>query len=137
MLRIAGIVLAAVLFLSSLGLKTLILSHGDSSFLLGFVCLLFGSSYIAGVRKSAFSREHYPSFYQSLAYGISHIGSFPDSRRHNTLNSEGPFQRSRTHGKCRRIRSRLLPVDCEYVRDLGDVGFIHDGRERKKRDRSY
>jgi hypothetical protein len=47
MLRIGGIVLAAVLFLSSLGLKTLILSHGDSSFLLGFVCLLFGFSYLA------------------------------------------------------------------------------------------
>jgi hypothetical protein len=47
MLRIGGIVLAALLFLSSLGLKTLILSHGDSSFLLGFVCLLFGFSYLA------------------------------------------------------------------------------------------
>jgi hypothetical protein len=47
MLRIAGIVLAAVLFLSSLGLKTLILSHGDSGFLMGFVCLLFGFSYLA------------------------------------------------------------------------------------------
>jgi hypothetical protein len=47
MLRIAGIVLTAVLFLSSLGLKTLILSHGDSSFLTGFVCLLFGFSYLA------------------------------------------------------------------------------------------
>jgi hypothetical protein len=47
MLRIAGIVLAAVLFLSSLGLNTLILSRGDSSFLMGFVCLLFGFSYLA------------------------------------------------------------------------------------------
>lgn len=47
MIRIAGIVLAAVLFLSSLGLKTLLLSHGDSSFLPGFVCLLFGFSYVA------------------------------------------------------------------------------------------
>jgi hypothetical protein len=47
MKRIAGIVLAVVLFLSSLGLKTLLLSHGDSSFLLGFVCLLFGFSYVA------------------------------------------------------------------------------------------
>jgi hypothetical protein len=47
MIRIAGIALAAVLFLSSLGFKTLLLSHGDSSFLLGFVCLLFGFSYLA------------------------------------------------------------------------------------------
>jgi hypothetical protein len=47
MLRISGIVLAALLFLSSLGLKTLILSHGDSSFLMGFVCLLLGFSYLA------------------------------------------------------------------------------------------
>src|SRR4030095_2077845 len=47
MLRVAGIVLAAVLFLSSLGLNTLILSQGDSSFLIGFVCLLFGFSYVA------------------------------------------------------------------------------------------
>jgi hypothetical protein len=47
MIRIAGIVLAAVLFLSSLGFKTLLLSHGNSSFLLGFVCLLFGFSYLA------------------------------------------------------------------------------------------
>jgi hypothetical protein len=47
MLRIAGIVLAAVLFLSSLGFNTLISSRGDSSFLMGFVCLLFGFSYIA------------------------------------------------------------------------------------------
>ncbi len=47
MLRIAGIVLAALLFLSSLGLNTLILSQGESSFLLGFVCLLFGFSYLA------------------------------------------------------------------------------------------
>jgi hypothetical protein len=47
MLRIAGIVLAAVLFLSSLGFNTLILSRGDSSFLMGFVCLLFGFSYLA------------------------------------------------------------------------------------------
>jgi hypothetical protein len=47
MLRIAGIVLAAVLFLSSLGFNTLILSQGDSSFLMGFVCLLFGFSYLA------------------------------------------------------------------------------------------
>lgn len=47
MLRIAGIVLAAVLFLSSLGFNTLILSQGDSSFLIGFACLLFGFSYLA------------------------------------------------------------------------------------------
>ena len=47
MLRIAGIVLAAVLFLSSLGFNTLILSRGDSSFLIGFACLLFGFSYVA------------------------------------------------------------------------------------------
>jgi len=47
MLRIAGIVLAVILFLSSLGLNTLILSQGDSSFLMGFVCLLFGFSYLA------------------------------------------------------------------------------------------
>jgi len=47
MIRIAGIVLAAVLFLSSLSFKTLLLSQGDSSFLLGFVCLLFGFSYLA------------------------------------------------------------------------------------------
>ena len=47
MIRIAGIVLAAVLFLSSLFFKTLLLSQGDSSFLLGFVCLLFGFSYLA------------------------------------------------------------------------------------------
>jgi hypothetical protein len=47
MLRIAGIVLTAVLFLSSLGFNTLILSQGDSSFLMGFVCLLFGFSYLA------------------------------------------------------------------------------------------
>jgi hypothetical protein len=46
MLRIAGIALAAVLFLSSLGFNALILSRGDSSFLMGFVCLLFGFSYI-------------------------------------------------------------------------------------------
>ena len=45
--RIVGIVLAAVLFLSSLGFNTLLLSHGDSSFLMGFVCLLFGFSYLA------------------------------------------------------------------------------------------
>ena len=45
--RVAGIVLAAVLFLSSLGFNTLILSQGDSSFLIGFVCLLFGFSYVA------------------------------------------------------------------------------------------
>src|SRR5262249_6322530 len=47
MLRISGIVLAAVLFLSSLGFNTLILSQGDSSFLIGFACLLFGFSYLA------------------------------------------------------------------------------------------
>ena len=47
MLRIAGIAFAAVLFLGSLGFKTLILSQGDSSFLMGFVCLLFGFSYVA------------------------------------------------------------------------------------------
>jgi hypothetical protein len=47
MLRIAGIVLAAVLFLSPLGFNTLILSRGDSSFLIGFACLLFGFSYVA------------------------------------------------------------------------------------------
>ena len=47
MLRIVGIVLASVLFLSSLGFNTLLLSHGDSSFLMGFVCLLFGFSYLA------------------------------------------------------------------------------------------
>src|SRR5881296_83003 len=47
MIRIAGIVLAAVLFLSPLGFKTLRLSQGDSSFLPGFVCLLFGFSYLA------------------------------------------------------------------------------------------
>jgi hypothetical protein len=47
MLRIPGIVLAAALFLSSLGFNTLILSRGDSSFLKGFVCLLFGFSYLA------------------------------------------------------------------------------------------
>src|SRR4030095_64333 len=48
MLRIAGIVLAAVLFLSSLGFNTLILSRGDSSFLIGFACLLLCFSYVAG-----------------------------------------------------------------------------------------
>jgi hypothetical protein len=47
MLRIVGIVLASVLFLLSLGFNTLLLSHGDSSFLMGFVCLLFGFSYVA------------------------------------------------------------------------------------------
>jgi hypothetical protein len=47
MLQIAGIVLAAGLFLSSLGFNTLILSRGDSSFLMGFACLLFGFSYVA------------------------------------------------------------------------------------------
>src|SRR6058998_1091754 len=47
MIRIAGIVLAAVLFLSSLFFKTLRLSRGDSSFLIGFACLLFGFSYLA------------------------------------------------------------------------------------------
>jgi hypothetical protein len=47
MLRIPGIVLAVVLFLSFLGFNTLILSQGDSSFLVGFVCLLFGFSYLA------------------------------------------------------------------------------------------
>jgi hypothetical protein len=47
MLRIAGIALAAVLFLSSLGFNAFILSQGDSSFLPGFVCFLFGFSYIA------------------------------------------------------------------------------------------
>jgi hypothetical protein len=47
MLRIAGIVLAAGLFLSSFGFNTLILSRGDSSFLIGFACLLFGFSYVA------------------------------------------------------------------------------------------
>ena len=36
-----------MLFLSSFGFKTLLLSQGDSSFLLGFVCLLFGFSYLA------------------------------------------------------------------------------------------
>jgi hypothetical protein len=47
MLRIVGIALATVLFLSSLGFNTLLLSHGDSSFLMGFVCLLFGFTYLA------------------------------------------------------------------------------------------
>jgi hypothetical protein len=47
MFRIAGIVLAVVLFISSLGFNTLILSQGDPSFLIGLVCLLFGFSYAA------------------------------------------------------------------------------------------
>src|SRR6266480_3199826 len=47
MLRVSGIIIATLLFLASLGFNTLMLSRGDSSFLLGFVCLLFGFSYVA------------------------------------------------------------------------------------------
>jgi hypothetical protein len=54
MFRIAGIVLATVLFLLSLGFNTLKLSQGDSSFLLGFVCLLFGFEYLAWLANPFF-----------------------------------------------------------------------------------
>jgi hypothetical protein len=137
MLRIAGIVLAAVLFLSSLGLNTLILSHGDSSFLLGFVCLLFGFSYLAWFANPLFVVSIILLSLNRSRMALVHIGSFPDSRRHNIFDSKGPFQRSRAHGQCRRIRSRLLPVDCQHVRNLADVGFVRGGRKSKKRDRSY
>jgi len=129
MLRIAGIVLATVLFLSSLGFNTLILSRGDSSFLIGLPPIWILIPRV--VRKSALSREHYPSIAQSLGHGISHIDSFCDSRRHNIFNSKGPVQRGRAHGECSRIRSRLLPVDCEYVRDLADFRCVRDSREGK------
>ena len=46
MLRIIGLVLSKSLFIASLGFKTLILSKGDSSFLFGLICLLFGFSYL-------------------------------------------------------------------------------------------
>jgi len=46
MLRIIGLVLSISLFITSTGFKTLILSKGDSSFLFGLVCLLFGFSYL-------------------------------------------------------------------------------------------
>jgi hypothetical protein len=47
MLRIVGLGLSISLFIASLGFKTLILSKGDSSFLPGWVCLLFGFEYLA------------------------------------------------------------------------------------------
>jgi len=46
MLRIIGLVLSISLFITSTGFKTLILSKGDSSFLFGLICLLFGFSYL-------------------------------------------------------------------------------------------
>jgi hypothetical protein len=47
MLRIVGLGLSISLFIASLGFKTLILSKGDSSFLPGWVSLLFGFGYLA------------------------------------------------------------------------------------------
>jgi hypothetical protein len=45
-LRIAGLGLFVSLFIASLGFNTLILSKGDSSFLIGIICLLLGFSYL-------------------------------------------------------------------------------------------
>ncbi len=45
--QIAGILLAGTLFTISLVFNTLIPAKGDPSFLVGFVCLLFGFSYLA------------------------------------------------------------------------------------------
>jgi len=46
MLRIVGLGLSLSLFIASLWFKTLILGKGDSSFLFGLICLLFGFSYL-------------------------------------------------------------------------------------------
>jgi len=45
-IRTAGIILAFVLFVFSLGFSTLLYAQ-DSSFLLGIICLLFGMGYLA------------------------------------------------------------------------------------------
>src|SRR6185295_4711314 len=44
--RTLGIALAFTLFVASLGFNTLKLSEGDTSFLMGLICLVFGFSYL-------------------------------------------------------------------------------------------
>jgi hypothetical protein len=137
MIRIAGIVLAAVLFLSSLGFKTLLLSHGDSSFLLGFVCLLFGFSYLAWFANPLFLVSIILLSLNRFGMALATSTASVILAATTFLIQKAPFNEAGHMANVVGYGPGFYLWIASYVRGLADVGFVHDGREAKRCQSSY